>query len=365
MGVSTTSSARPRKRSQTWFRGRAYSAPRLLEAYFVCAGSGVNLNRSFLIATGYPQIGNATLHISHAIWGALAMMVALALSIAYLSPSLRNFTAVLGGFGFGWFVDELGKFISRDVDYLFKPALAIIYFVFILMFFWFRHLVGRGYDADDAVVNALASLQAARLGALTDRRRREALDRLDALGDGSPFTTDVRALLADTPASPPLPPNRFERGQRRLLAAYEAWTRTRSFVPFVTGLFAVIALAVLASVLQVGIDDRFRHVWSFVGTTAAATTTVMILIGGVLLPRNRLAAFRWFDRAVLVWILVVQIFLFDRQQFGATLGLLAALAVWALLRSAMTIEEQRVAAVDADARPSGSAGSASAAPAAT
>lgn len=352
--MSTTSSARPRTRSKTWFRGRSYSAPRQLEAFFVCAASGVILNRTFLIVTGYPQIGNATLHISHAIWGALAMMVALSLSLAYLSPTQRTFTAILGGFGFGWFVDELGKFISRDVNYLFKPALALIYLIFIAMFFWFRHLVGRGYDADDAVLNALAALQIARLGALTDRQRREALDRLDELGDRSPFATSVRDLLSDTPASPPVPPSRVERLRVRGLEAYEAATSTRWFVPAVTALFGVIAVAVLASVLAVGFGDHFGQFSTYVGAASATLVAVLVLIGGILLPRHRLAAFHWFDRAVLVWILVVQIFLFDREQFGATVGLLVALAVWALLRSAMTVEEQRVAPAPAPGTAPGS-----------
>ena len=347
--MSSTSSARPRNRSRTWFRGRSYSAPQQLEAFFVCAGSGVILNRTFLILTGYPQIGNATLHISHAIWGALAMMVALSLALAYLSPTQRTFTAVLGGFGFGWFVDELGKFISRDVNYLFKPALALIYLIFIAMFFWFRHLVGHGYDADDAVLNALAALQAARLGALTDRQRREALERLDGLGDGSPFADSVRRLLSDTPASPPLPPSRVERLRLRSLDAYDAATTTRWFVPFVTALFGVIAVAVLASVLAVGFGDHFGHFSSYVGAISASVVAALVLVGGILLPRHRLAAFHWFDRAVLVWILVVQIFLFEREQFGATVGLLVALVVWALLRSAITLEEQRTTPVPSGA----------------
>jgi len=73
-------------------------------------------NRVFLIITGYPQLGNGTLHISHAIWGALMMAVAIVFALSFLAPNNRTFIAFIGGCGFGWFIDELGKFITRDVN---------------------------------------------------------------------------------------------------------------------------------------------------------------------------------------------------------------------------------------------------------
>ncbi|MBM3658731.1 MAG: hypothetical protein FJW95_04420 [Actinobacteria bacterium] len=75
---------------------------------------------------------------------------------------------------------------------------------------------------------------------------------------------------------------------------------------------------------------------------AASVAAVLIVIGITQLRRNRLAAFRWFDRALLIRILVVQVFLFQEQQSAATLGLFVDLFVWAMLRSAIVIEEQRL-----------------------
>jgi hypothetical protein len=78
-----------------------------------------------------------------------------------------------------------------------------------------------------------------------------------------------------------------------------------------------------------------------IAVVAASVAGVFVIIGILMLRRNRLTAYRWFDRALLLRILVVQVFLFQEEQFAATLGLAVDLFVWAMLRSAMTIEEQR------------------------
>ena len=71
------------------------------------------------------------------------MAVAVIFSISFLAPNNRTFIAFIGGCGFGWFIDELGKFITRDVNYFFKPTIALIYFVFIAMYLVFRGIQRR------------------------------------------------------------------------------------------------------------------------------------------------------------------------------------------------------------------------------
>ena len=112
------------------FSLRSVDVAQRLDTFLVCAIGAVLGNRFFLILTGYPQLGNGTLHISHAIWGALMMAVAIIFAISFLAPNNRTFIAFIGGCGFGWFIDELGKFITRDVNYFFQPTIALIYIVF-------------------------------------------------------------------------------------------------------------------------------------------------------------------------------------------------------------------------------------------
>ena len=330
---------------RAWLRGRSYVLGQQLDTFLVCAASAVVINRALLIALGYPQIGSRKpggIHISHSIYGGFAMMIATCVAIAFLAPATRWFVAIVGGFGFGWYVDELGKYVS-NAGYLFKPALALIYIVFILMFLVFRAMAARAYLPDDALVNALESLKAASLGSLDDRQRRDALLRLERLGPDSSFATRVHELLADAPATPPRPPGLVRRTRTRIREWYTEWTRSRSFTTILDVFFVVLAVGSVSEVVGFTLEGPgFDKPSARIATGAAAFAGVLVIIGIVQLRRNRLEAYRWFDRAMLVRILVVNVFLFQQQQFAATIGLAVDLVVWAMLRSAMAVEEQRI-----------------------
>ena len=89
--------------------------------------------RTFLALTGYPQIGSGTLHIAHVLWGGLILYIAAILPLIYLNPRLHILEAVLSGIGVGLFIDEVGKFITRQYDYFIPAAASIIYIFFLLI----------------------------------------------------------------------------------------------------------------------------------------------------------------------------------------------------------------------------------------
>lgn len=93
----------------------------------------VSVVRSFLALTGYPQIGSGPLHIAHVLWGGLIMYLAAILPLIYLNPRLHSLCAVLSGVGMGLFIDEVGKFITRQYDYFFPAAAPIMYVFFLLL----------------------------------------------------------------------------------------------------------------------------------------------------------------------------------------------------------------------------------------
>lgn len=100
----------------------------------------VSLTRLFLELTGYPQLGNSTIHISHLLWGGLALFVAALLPLVYANQWAYQAGAVLAGFGVGLFIDEVGKFITQNNDYFYPPAAPIIYAFFLICVFVYLRL---------------------------------------------------------------------------------------------------------------------------------------------------------------------------------------------------------------------------------
>jgi len=328
-----------------WLRGRSYTLGPQLDSFLVCAATAVILNRAVLIILGYPQIGSRDpggIHISHSIYGGIMMLVAIIISIAFLAPATRWWLAILGGLGFGWYVDELGKYVS-NAGYLYRGALPLIYVVFVVLFLVARTLAGRAYGPDDAVANALESLKLAAVGLLDDERRRAALARFDEIRPTGDFAAQVHDLLGNAPASPSRPPGWWRRFQVRARSWYVAWSHRRSFEIVIEVFFFMLAASTLGSVIGISIGGAgITKPSEKVATIAATVAGALVIIGIVRLRKNRLAALLWFDRALLIWILVVQFYEFRQQQFAAVIGLAVDLFIWAMVRSAIAIEEQRV-----------------------
>jgi hypothetical protein len=313
-----------------------------LDVFLVAAVASVIGNRVFLVATGYPQVGNGTLHISHAIWGALMMAIAIIIAVTYITPVMRGVVALLGGIGFGFFVDELGKFITRDVNYFFRPTFALIYIIFVAMFFVFRGIESKQFGPNEGVSNALEALKAATVGQLDETRRTAAIALLRTTGATGELADRVAALLHDVPVLAAREPGRFARTAMRGRAAYYRWTERRSFGATITALFLFRAVASVVATAFVVLDNGGIHGFGeWVGTLSAAGSTTLIVIGVCLLPFSRPRAYRWLNWGLLFDLLVTQIYVFDQQQLVGTIGLAITLVYWVLLHSAIQAERDR------------------------
>src|SRR5256885_9589031 len=143
---------------------RNLDAGKLLETFLVSAVAAFLGVRFFLGVTGYPRLGGGGLHIAHMLWGGTLMVAGVLLLLSYLGERVRRAAAVIAGLGFGLFIDELGKFITSDNDYFYRPAIALIYVVFVLLFLWWRSLERhRVWDEQTYLANALMLLQDAAL----------------------------------------------------------------------------------------------------------------------------------------------------------------------------------------------------------
>lgn len=310
-----------------------------LDVFLVFAAAAVVGNRLFLIATGYPQLGNDTLHISHALWGAFMMMLAIVGGVSFLAPATRIRMAMLGGAGFGWFIDELGKFITRDVNYFFKPTFALIYVIFIGMFLSFRLLRRHRFTGDEAVLNALEALKAAQIGQLRAGHRRHVLSLLKQTNVTGPLADHVQALLQGTTVQSEYAEHWPSRVAKRLRRLYIAWTEQSSFPIVVDSVFVCLALASLGAAVWIWLRGNGGFVQeAAVGSAIAAG--VMTLVGVTQLPSSTIRAYEWFDIGLLVTIFVVQIFVFAEEQLAGAVGVGIASVAWTMLNSALREERE-------------------------
>ena len=111
-------------------------------------GISVVGTRLFLELTGYPQLGNDTLHIAHALWGGVLLVVAVLLTLTYVNRWIFQLAAVFAGAGVGLFIDEIGKFITQNNDYFFPAAAPLIYVFYLLTVFAYLYI--RRSSTEDA-----------------------------------------------------------------------------------------------------------------------------------------------------------------------------------------------------------------------
>lgn len=96
--------------------------------------------RLYLSVMGYPQIGGGDWHVSHAATGGLIMVIGVIMMIIFAGKNVKRNSLVIFGIGLGWFVDEIGKFLTEDNNYFFQPAIIFMYVFFVCLFLLYRYL---------------------------------------------------------------------------------------------------------------------------------------------------------------------------------------------------------------------------------
>jgi hypothetical protein len=323
----------------------------LHETLLITGVTTILVIRTQLWLTNYPQLGGAGLHIAHLLWGGLFMLLAIGLLLTFLGRGIKRVAAIVGGVGFGFFIDELGKFITEDNNYFYKPAAALIYLIFIGLFLLTRWLQRRErLGPDDQVANAVEVLVDAARRDLDESERRQALALLARADAGDQLVASLRGIFERLDARPSKPPGRGAvalASVRRLIGRFTAWPGFENCLAWVFGVWALLSVVtVFELVLSVGLDlggahsgyvsDRvgdlaFVNIASLVSSLASA---VLVAVGVTQLRRgDREAAYRNFELALLIAIFVTEVFSFVESQFGAVFGLAITLVLLAALRT--------------------------------
>ena len=334
---------------------RNSDAPELIELFLVAGIASVLVIRGALAATGYPQLGGDGLHIAHMLWGALFMTLSMLLLFAALGRVAQRLAAILGGIGFGTFIDELGKFITSDNNYFYEPTIGLIYIIFIAIFLVLEAFRRQEPGPTAALANAFNQLEFGAGRPLDAETKRSTLDllaksdRYDPLVQG--LTTFVRSIEPQ-----PVPDMSFYfRARDFAVRLYSRMVLSRWFHPVLIGFFllyallqivAIVVLVALAGFLA-GTDQAlelgFANVVNF---GSVAVSGILTLVGIFQLRRSRLAAYRWFVRSILVSIFVTQVFTFLESELSALWGFALDILIYTALKIMIEREQLMETAVE-------------------
>lgn len=331
---------------------RRHDAVQKLEWFLISAVVMILVIRTQLWLTNYPQLGGHGLHIAHLLWGGLFMMIAIWVALIYLNRRARTTLAVLGGIGFGFFIDELGKFITSNNDYFFKPAAALIYLIFVILFLFIREFSRRQKrNPRAALANAMEFLPLTVTGEFGKEEYQTVSSLLDDAGSGDPKVAQLREYFRQTVLSPSQPPSRVTLLVQRIHGWITGLTRRRRFkgtittIVIVWGVFSALGLFDIVIVFG-GAPELAAEVGDTSFLTAASgfstfISGVLVLIGAFRMRQNRRqVAYRYFRRALLVSIFVTRVFSFVETQFGAVFGLVFDILLYAGIGELAARDEQ-------------------------
>jgi len=212
----------------------------------------------------------------------------------------------------------------------------------------------------------VALLAASATDDLDERGRRHALMLLERGDPADPLVASTRGALEHLAVAPPRPPSRAARlvdagsARVRRLAARPRFPAAVCWIVGVWGLVSFLAtLELVASLVVHRLGDDWSNL-SFINWASLASSTVSGALVGLgirelLLRHRREAAFRWFERALLVSIFVTRTFSFVESQFGAVFGVAVDVILLVCVRVLLRAE-QHDAAPDPEGRTRATSG---------
>jgi len=294
-----------------------------LEPFLIAAVATMMLTRFYLNLTNFPQISSGQLHIAHLLFGGFFMLAGIVLFSAFLNQPAHRTASVLGGIGFGFFIDELGKFITSDNNYFYEPTISIIYVVFILMFFGFKFLDKQHrLTSKEYLLNALEITQNLALYERDKRQKRTAINLLKRADPKEPFADELIAMLEKYQPEEGNEKDIIDNTVDEVSTLYHKFVSHKYFIRvailvFVLaslfGLFRIVGIisAFLVNPSQV---PTFSQVAELLSTTLS---TAFVILGCARILKNRLQAYELFKYALLISIFITQVFTFYRDQFSA------------------------------------------------
>jgi hypothetical protein len=281
---------------------------RLFDAFFISAVSTILIVRFYLIVTGYPQLGNSTLHISHLLPGTILMLTAILVMLAAVNRAARDFGALVAGIGFGLSWDELGKFITQNNNYFFKPTIGLIYLTFVVLYLLARFAGQRRLTQDDYIANAIDLIKEAAIKDLDTWEYEHAKELMLHVSPNHVLYQPTMDMLSE-------------------------WSNFTQMVIFVAIAYGIINIFITLFFLYGALIEENLNIAILKGDESdlagaiSALITVVLLSAGAYYYRagKHKRAYELFESGLLIEIFVGQVILFFKSPRVAIAGLLVTL----------------------------------------
>jgi hypothetical protein len=139
----------------------------------------------------------------------------------------------------------------------------------------------------------------------------------------------------------------YQRTKATLRRIYDRLLGKRWFKALLVGYLALIALGGIGYAIIIGVAAASESTlltlsfWEWGQVVSATASGALVVVGFVRWRRSRLAAYRWFERALLVYIFVTEFFAFYQNQTTQVFGLIVVLLTYAAIRGMIGEEEAR------------------------
>lgn len=277
------------------------------------------------------------------LWGGALMLTSIIVLLAFMGVRSQRRASVIAGLGFGLFIDELGKFITRDNNYFYQPTIGLIYLTFVILFIVSRYLSQtRQFSQQEYLLNAMSLAQEAIVHDLNQTDRNQALAYLAQADKNHPFVPLLEQALQQTVGIVPTRSrwHRWTRGTQTMYERIIARPKGSKIFNwlFLTDAFLFFVIVVFYFVQE--LTEGRTDVGSYVEILSAAVPPVVVLVASVVWRKNRLKRYRLFSIALLMNIFVTQFFSFYHDQFGALPGFLINIAFYVGVQSLIKHEQQ-------------------------
>ena len=192
-------------------------------------------------------------------------------------------------------------------------------------------------------MNAFDLAKEAVIRDMNETERADALAMLARCDQADPVVGQLTAMVRGMTEVPRSAPGPYLRLKARLDHFVRRLSENRWFRVLVVGWYVALALVAFAYPFVAGTSFSALDFAEKGQLLSAFATGVLVVIGIARWRHSRLAAYRWFERAVLVTLFIYEFFAFYQDQLTAVFGLAIVLITYVTIRLLVREEQARLA----------------------